>query len=368
MKIVRVGQVGSGFIGKVHAKCFQMLQNVEVVAQHCNDSARGKAHCAELGIPDRYDSYEEMLARKDIDVVSIGIPNFLHAEFALKAIAAGKHVICEKPLALTLEEADAMIEAAKKVGVIIGYAEELCYLPKFVEAKRIADTGALGEVFLAKQSEKHAGPYSPWFLKSETAGGGILMDMGCHAIEFCRWALGKPPVKSVYCDVDLFVHKEVTELDDHIIMIIEFEGGKKALVESSWTLQGGMESLAELHGTKGVIRSNLYHEGLGLKVYSNDGHGDSWDDDHVEKGWSSPEWEWAWQNGYPQEMQDFVNCIRSGETPVESAVDGRAVLEIMIAGYMSAAQGRKIEFPFVDPGGYRTPVDIWLNAKKKGEG
>jgi len=363
MKTIRVGQFGSGFISDVHHRSFAGLPGVEVVAQHDNDIVRGKAFCKAHGIPDFHEDPEDLISRKDVDVVTLGLPNFLHAPFALKAIAAGKHVIVEKPLALTLGDVDAMIEAARKAGVIIGYAEELCYLPKFVEAKRLADAGAIGDVFLAKQSEKHAGPYSPWFFQADKAGGGILMDMGCHAIEFCRWALGKPEVKSVYCDVDRFLH-DYQPLDDHIIMIIEFAGGKKALVESSWTLKGGMESKAEIHGTKGVIQSNLYHEGLGLRMFTEEGFTEK-DGTDVPGGWLSPEWEWLWQNGYPQEMEDFINCIRNGGTPVENALDGRVVLEIMIAGYLSAAEGRRIDFPFKDPGGYKTPVEIWLNAQKK---
>lgn len=363
MKTMRIGQVGSGFISEVHNKAFSYVSGAEIVAMCDIDELRGKAYCKKYNVPDLYTDFDEMLARKDIDVISLGIPNYLHCEMAVKAAQAGKHIIVEKPLALTIPEADKMIDACKKYGVMIGYAEELCYVPKFVHAKGIADEGGIGDVFYVKHAEKHAGPYSPWFWKSATAGGGILMDMGCHSIEFCRWMLGKPAVKSVYCQADIFLHKEITKLDDHIIMIIEFEGGKIAMVESSWTLKGGMTSIGEIHGTQGVIHANLLQEGQGLRVFSENGFGpEDWDKEET-KGWSYPDWEWNWQNGYPQEMQDFINCFRDGGTPVESAEDGKAVLEIMIAGYISAAEGRKVEFPFKDPGGYKTPVDIWLKAR-----
>lgn len=363
MKTVRIGLVGAGFISSVHKEAFSHVPDTEVVALCDIDKARGQAFCKKNGIPDFYEDLDAMLARKDIDAITVGIPNYLHCEATLKAAAAGKHVIVEKPLALTLEQADQMIDACKKAGVVLGYAEELCYVPKFIHAKQIADQGGIGEVFLVKQAEKHAGPYSPWFFKSRTAGGGILMDMGCHSIECCRWMLGKPPVKSVYCQIDLFCHHQVTKLDDHIIMIIEFEGGKQALVESSWTLKGGMISIAEVHGQQGVIHANLLQDGMGLKVFSEPGFGEEDWDKEAARGWSHPDWNWNWQNGYPGEMEDFVNCMRTGQTPVESGEDGRVVLEIMIAGYLSAAQGRKIPFPLKDPGGYRTPVEIWMNAR-----
>lgn len=363
METVRIGQIGAGFISGVHHDAFGFVPQAEVVAVCDVDKVRAQAFAKKKGIPDVYDDLNEMLTRKDIDAVTVGIPNFLHHEICLKIANAGKHVIVEKPLALTLAQVDEMIDVCQKQGVVLGYAEELCYVPKFVHAKKIIDAGAIGEVFCVKQAEKHAGPYSPWFWQADTAGGGILMDMGCHSIEFCRWMLGKPAVKSVYCQADLFVHDQITKLDDHIIMIIEFEGGKVAMVESSWTLKGGMISVGEIHGKKGVVNVNLLQDGMGFKVFSENGYGE--DDFEIAdtKGWHHPEWEWNWQNGYPQEMQDFVNCMITGGTPVETGIDGRVVLEIMIAGYMSAAEGRKVNFPLVDPGGYNTPVEIWLKAK-----
>ncbi|HPQ67677.1 MAG TPA: Gfo/Idh/MocA family oxidoreductase [bacterium] len=363
MKPVRVAQIGSGFISDVHVRSFRTIEGVEVVCQHDNDKLRGKQFCKDRRIPEFVESFDDVLKRKDVDCVSLGLPNWLHYEFAIKAAKAGKHIICEKPLALRLEHADEMLEACEKNGLILGYGEELCYVPKNVHAKTIADAGAVDNVFFVKQHEKHAGPYSPWFFKSATAGGGILMDMGCHAIECCRWVLGKPAVKSVYCQADTFLHNQITDLDDHIVMIIEFETGQVAEVESSWTLKGGMISNLEIHGTGGVIYADLLQQGMGLRVFSEKGYEFGGED--APEGWHYPDWEWLWNNGYPQEMRNFIDCIRHGGTPIESGADGRVVLEIMIAGYLSAATGRKIMFPFQDPGGYDTPVDIWLRAKGK---
>ncbi|MCB9476498.1 MAG: Gfo/Idh/MocA family oxidoreductase [Deltaproteobacteria bacterium] len=364
MKTVRVGIIGAGWISITHLEAFRTLPGVEIVAQWSPTPDKGLAFCKANGIPDRHDNLDEMLARDDIDVVTVSTANHVHAELALKAMDAGKHVIIEKPLCLKLEDADALIAKGKEKGLVIGYAEELCYAPKYVRAKELADSGGLGDIFLVKQSEKHAGPYSPWFFQPETAGGGILMDMGCHAIEYCRWTLGKPAVKSVYCDLDVFVHGEITQMDDHCMMIIEFEGGKRALVESSWTLKGGMESKAEIHGTQGVVYANLLQEGDGMRAFSEKGSPVRGGEQMMEAGWTTPQVNWLWSNGYPQEMADFIRCIREGGTPTESAEDGKVVLEIMIAGYISAAEGRKVEFPLQDPGGYDTPVDIWINSKK----
>jgi predicted dehydrogenase len=365
MKTVRLAQVGSGWITQVHLQAFAAVAGAEVVVQWGRDLQKGKFFHEKFGVPEFTTDYDALLKRADVDAVNIALPNFLHFDFAKKALVAGKHVILEKPLVLKLAEADELIDLAQKQGLVVGYAEELCYVPKFEHVKKVAESGGLGDVFLVRQHEKHAGPYSPWFFQAKQAGGGILMDMGCHAIECCRWLLGKPAVKSVYCQADTFLHKEITDLDDHVIMVIEFETGQLAQVESSWTLKGGMTSWVEVQGTGGVAYADLMQNGSGVRVFSEKGYttGDFAEPDT--EGWHYPDASWLWNNGYPQEMNDFVTCIREGGTPVESAVDGRAVLEIMIAGYLSAATGRKITFPFDDPGDYDVPVDIWLRSRQK---
>jgi predicted dehydrogenase len=124
----------------------------------------------------------------------LALPNHLHAQACLDAARAGKHVLWEKPLCRTLDEADQMIDACRQAGVLLMYAEELCFAPKYVRAKKRVEEGALGRVFLVKQNEEHFGPHMPWFGDVEKSGGGVLLDMGCHSIEFARWVSGKPKV------------------------------------------------------------------------------------------------------------------------------------------------------------------------------
>ena len=104
-----------------------------------------------------------MLAEPDIEMVTIAAPNALHAQMTIDAANAGKHVVCEKPLCMTLEEADHMIDVCRRQGVLLMYAEELFFTPKYVQAKQMADEGAFGKVHLVKQSEKHFGPHGDWF-------------------------------------------------------------------------------------------------------------------------------------------------------------------------------------------------------------
>ena len=131
-----------------------------------------------------------LLDLREIDLVVLGLPNDLHCEATCQAAAAGKHVVVEKPMAMNLAECDRMIAACERAGVMLGYAEELCFAPKYVRLKELIDEGAFGKVHLVKQSEKHDGPHAAWFFDTRRSGGGVTFDMGCHAIEFFRWMLG----------------------------------------------------------------------------------------------------------------------------------------------------------------------------------
>jgi myo-inositol 2-dehydrogenase/D-chiro-inositol 1-dehydrogenase len=200
---VGIGIVGSGFIAGAHAEAFARLPRATVRAVASRSAGRAAEFAGRWGVPAWLTDFRELADRPDVDVVCIAAPNALHRDIAVAAAQAGKHVICEKPLARTLREADEMISACAAAGVLLMYAEEICFAPKYVRAKELADEGALGEVYLVRQTEQHFGPHSDWFWDPEQAGGGVLMDMGCHGIEFARWVLGKPAARTVAAEVGI---------------------------------------------------------------------------------------------------------------------------------------------------------------------
>jgi myo-inositol 2-dehydrogenase / D-chiro-inositol 1-dehydrogenase len=359
-KEIRIGVIGSGFIAGVHCEAIAQIPGARVGA-HCDiDTERGRAFAAKHQIHATFTDHRAMLKDGGVDAVLIGVPNCLHAPIARDAALSGKHIICEKPLCLTLPEADELIALCRRQGVLLCYAEELCFVPKYLRAKELADSGAIGKVYRVSQVEKHEGPYSPWFFDPAQAGGGILMDMGCHSIEFARFALGKPPVRAVTAWMGTVRHGDRTAMEDDLIAVLEFESGQTALVESSWALLGGMDSITHLYGSEGVIHADLLH-GQGLSVYSLQGYGEY---APGARGWTFPDFAWAWQNGFPQEDAHFVECMRNGRTPRETGEDGRAVLEIMLACYASAAEGRRVALPYTPPADLKVPVDLWLKARK----
>jgi len=351
----RVGLIGSGGISRTYLQAFQHVAEGEVVAVWSRQRENAERLVREFEIEFATDRVEDLLSR--VDVVCVNSPNACHAEHAIAAAAAGKHVIVEKPLAVSLEEGRAMIDACAGAEVGLAYAEELPFVPKFGRAREILDSGALGEILYATQREAHGGPYSPWFFTREEAGGGVLMDMACHAIELVRWVLGKPSVTKVTAQVANALHRDKTELEDHSVIHLEFAGGITALCEASWVLQGGMQSRLELWGTEGYLDVDLLH-GTGLELYTHRGS-----PQHMAPpGWTMTHTDWVVENGYPQELSHFLQCFREGSTPRESGADGLVVLEILGAAYESAATGRTVALPY-RPEGVERAVDPWLRTR-----
>ncbi len=356
MDKVKVGIIGSQFVAGIHAESFKSVADADVVAAASPNEGHVSAFAEKHGIPNRFTDYRQMVEMDELDMVTLCLPNYLHCEATVAAAEAGKHVLCEKPLCMNLAEADRMIDACNQANVKLMYAEELCFAPKYVRAKQLIDAGAIGKVHLLKQSEKHDGPHADWFWDVELSGGGVTVDMGCHAFEFFRWLLDKPKALSVYADMATHVHAERTRGDDVATIIVNFEGGARGLAEESWAKKGGMDDRAEMHGSEGVIYANLL-QGSSLLTYSAVGY-----DYAVEKaastvGWTFTMYEELWNYGFPQEMAHFVKCVKEDLEPLETGEDARAVLEMIFAAYASAGTGRKVELPFRTDAA--RPIDLW---------
>lgn len=363
MDKVRVGVIGSGFIGNIHVDGLQHVPEAEIVAVASKTPGKARAFADERGIPDAYEDYRDILARDDIDAVTVAVPNYLHEEIVVAAAQAGKHIMCEKPFARTIQEAERMLAAVNEAGVKLVYGEMLCFAPKYVRAKRLVDEGALGKVFRIKQSEEHDGPHSPWFWDVNLSGGGVLLDMGCHSIEFARWILDRPQVKSVQATLGRFVHHDKTEGEDHSVVVVTFENDCIAIAENSWGKTGGITDRCELYGTHGNTSADLIH-GNALITHSKTGYGYAVEKADTTTGWTFTGFEEEWNYGFPQEMQHFINVILGKEEPIERGEDGLEVLKIIYAAYQSAGEGRRIDWPY-EPPVVEKPVDLWLKGTKK---
>lgn len=356
MSTVRVGLVGSQFITRIHFDALRQVPAAEVVAVASPTEQHVRQFAQERGIPHWFVEYRKLLEMDEIDMVVLGLPNDLHCEATEAAAAAGKHVVVEKPMAPSLEQCDRMIAACQQAGVKLMYAEELCFAPKYVRLKQLIDEGALGQVYLVKQSEKHDGPHADWFWDVSRSGGGVMLDMGCHGIEFARWLLGKPAITSVYCDLKTAVHGGRTRGDDSSLLIIDFAGGATAYIEESWAKLGGMDDRAEVYGAGGVAYADLLR-GNSILTYSRDGYGYAVEKAGMTRGWSFAMYEEIWNYGFPQEFAHFVDCVQHDRQPRETGDDGRVVLETLFAAYASAGQKRRVDLPFATTA--PRPIDLW---------
>jgi myo-inositol 2-dehydrogenase/D-chiro-inositol 1-dehydrogenase len=353
---VRVGLIGSGFISAIHADGLKRCGDAELLAVASPTPENAARFAKQHGITHDFTDYRKLLEMDEIDLVIVGVPNDRHCEVTVDAAAAGKHIVLEKPMCLNLAEAERMLEACRRAKVKLMYAEELCFAPKYVRLKALLDSGALGKPVLIKQSEKHDGPHAAHFWDVDRAGGGVTMDMGCHAIEFFRWMLGRPPIKSIYAQMGTHVHAQKTRGEDNSILILEFGNGVTAVAEESWTKLGGMDDRAEVHGSKGVAYADLLH-GNAIETYSATGY-----DYAVEKagstvGWSFTIYEEIWNYGFVHEMAHFVDCVKNDKQPLVTGQDARVVMEVLFAAYESAGTGRKVALPFKTDA--TRPFDLW---------
>ena len=351
-----VGFLGSGFVSAIHARALVRNPHARLVAVASPTPGHAEAFAGTYGLPHHGTDHRPLLGRDDIDMVVIGTPNDTHCPLVLDCAAAGKHVVLEKPMCLSLAEADRMLAACKDAGVLFMYAEELCFAPKYVRMKALLDSGALGRPTLVKQSEKHDGPHAPHFWDVDRAGGGVLADMGCHGIAFARWMLDRAPIASVYAHLSTQVHADRTRGEDNALLILEFEGGCLFFNETSWTKPGGMDDRAEVHGSEGVAYADLLH-GNSIETYSRGGYDYAVEKAGATTGWSFTIYEEEWNYGFWAEFDHFVDCVQNGTAPLVTGEDARAVQEVLFAAYESARTGAKVALPFRSDAA--KPWDLW---------
>lgn len=369
MSKTKVCLLGAGFIADIHIESYhRFVPDAEVVAVFTRNAKRAAAFAQRHGVPLAFSDLGEAISESGCDVVDVCLPNFLHHRAVMAAAGAGKHVILEKPLALTLEEADEMVAACRTAKVKLMYAEELCFAPKYERVRRLVNEGAFGKLYMLKQAEKHSGPHSDWFYDIKQSGGGVIMDMGCHGLAWFRWMLGgKPRALSVLAHMQTgLIHKGRTRGEENSVVIVEFAGGCIGIAENSWAKLGGMEDSAEVYGSGGVCYADLF-QGNSALTYSEKGYGYAMEKAGSTKGWTFTMFEEAFNQGYPQELKHFIECVREDKPPLVTGEDGRAVLELIYAAYASAGTGKKIKLPF-QPKGVKKPVDLWLGKHRSAGG
>ena len=178
MKKVKIGIVGSKFAADFHCDSYSRNDKVEIAAVASINNPEKIS--GDWKIPDTYKDYNEMLKRDDIDLISICVPNFLHHEVAIAAARAGKHMVCEKPMATSVEDAKEILEVCNKEGVKLIYAEDWCFAPALKRVIAVTEEGAIGDILYVKAKETHCGTHSPFAKNAKTCGGGAVIHLAIH--------------------------------------------------------------------------------------------------------------------------------------------------------------------------------------------
>jgi predicted dehydrogenase len=354
--MAKIAMLGAGFIGDFYTYSLHGLRSrdhVQII--YSRDESRGKAFAKKHGIPKWTTSMKEAVNDPDVDIVVVGLPNNLHLEAVKLAAAAGKAVLCTKPLGRNASEAIKMLEAVEKAGVFHGYLEDLVYPPKTLKALEAVRAGTLGNVTWVRSRETHPGPHSDWFWTKEISGGGVLLDMGCHCIEIARNYIGKDirPLE-VISVADTLV--KPIDAEDNALGWVRYENGAIGQFETSWIFRGGMDLRDEVMGTEGTIWINNFLR-TGFEMFTAGGRkGYVAEKAESEKGWLFPVGDEIAELGYYNMFADMFRAFENRSEPLETFYDGYVVNEIMDACYRSA-KSKKWE---------PVKLKVWRGKEKSG--
>lgn len=336
--MIRVGILGSGFIADSYADALLDVRNAVLAGNYSRDRERARAFAERWSSPAVHTDIAELCADPGIDLVVVALPNEVHLTAVRAAADAGKAVVCTKPLARTGAEAAAILRIVREAGIWHGYAESSVFSPNIQKAHEMAEKGGIGRLLTMRAREAHSGPHAAHFWDAETAGGGALLDMGCHTVESARHFFGKDnPVTEVFAWGATMVHTDKTTGEDTAVALLKFAGGQLAIIESAWTEKGGMQLRHEFVGTGGRLVTDtsvtpvwgFLSNPTGYLVEKAD----------ADTGWVYPVPEETRAYGFSQQMRHFVDHFAAGTTPLETFEDGWIVNCILDACYRSMRSG-----------------------------
>ncbi len=338
--MVRIAMLGCGLIGDFYAQALlgqRSRDQIRIAYSRTND--RLEQFVSKWKIPSGTTDMLEAIEHPEVDAVVIATPNHMHEHAACAAAQAGKAVLCTKPLGRNAQEAYRMLQAVEKAGVFHGYLEDLVYTPKTLKALASVRDGSLGKILWVRSRETHPGPHSSWFWNKELAGGGAIVDMGCHCIEIARSFIGKNirPIE-VVCWGATQVHP--IDSEDHAIGLVRYENGAIGQFEVSWSFRGGMDLRDEVVGTEGTIWLNHWLR-TGIEMFSSVGSQTYVaEKSESSKGWMFPVGNEVSALGYLDMFEDMLNAFDAGQTPRETFFDGYVVNSIVDAAYRSIQSKR----------------------------
>jgi len=339
MRKLKIGLLGTGIIIR-NSHILTLINNplAELVAvgNLHQDSLRKIAD--DFKIPKTYTDFAEMAADPDIDAVVNALPNYLHAPVTIQMLKAGKHVLCEKPMALSVKECEAMIDTAKKTGYKLMIAHMWRFDREIIWLRNVIMSGKLGKIFKAKSHEVliydifgEDPSTKSWFVNKSLAGGGAMTDVGIHSFDTLRFVLGDIRPTKVFAKIGTYF-KDI-EVEDTATLMLEFEGGILSLIEAGWynLYADEKQGYTQIFGTKGYARAVPSE----LQI-------------DIEGEWSfvKPQIPQRDQqedlSAFQAQMDHFLNCIIKNKEPSPNGNDGLWAMKILEAAYHSDKIGDSV--------------------------
>jgi predicted dehydrogenase len=391
MERLRIGIAGAQFAAHLHLQNYRPLRDskVEIVAVTSLIKEESRQFAAQHKIPAVADDFRSLLERKDVDAVDLCVPTDLHHEFAILAAQAGKHVICEKPLTgyfgkerpeelvgaavdrktmflKAMENCHAVVKAVKGNKVKFCYAENWVYAPPVLKLKRLMQASR-GTILDMRAEESHSGSHAGYSRKWKTAGGGALLRLGAHPVsavlhlkEYEGILRGGKGIRLKSVTAEVGQHTRIEsfkkepqkwivdkweDVEDWATMIMNFEDGSQAVVSASDGVLGGVRNTMTVYLSNAVVQVNINPNDT-VFAYAPDPRifGGEYIAEKLETkaGWNFASPDEDWVRGYPQELEDFADCLLTGREPVSGLDLAQETVKAIYAAYLSAEKGGRV--------------------------
>lgn len=342
------GIVGCGVIAPFHARALGELPNARLVAVCDVVAERAERIGREFGVPHTAE-FDELLARPDVDVVCVCVPSGMHADFGVRAAAAGKQVVVEKPIDITLEAADRLIAACREHGVALTVISQRRYEPGVQEMRALIDAGRLGRLVLGDAIVKwyRSQAYydsGDWRGTYALDGGGCLMNQGVHYVDLLQWMMG--PVERVFARCATAAHD--IEVEDIATALLSFRSGAIGVLEASTAVYPGLPERLEVSGTGGTLiveTGRLIVRQLEDEQGETSPYGTKLARDAGGDAGAAAEPAAMSHERHRRQLADFLSAVEEGRRPPVSGEEARLPLEVILAVYESARTGREVTLP-----------------------
>jgi myo-inositol 2-dehydrogenase / D-chiro-inositol 1-dehydrogenase len=336
-KTIGLGLVGAGAIGRVHARnIHEKIPNAKLAAVADIDQKAATSIADQNGHARVYSDYNAMLKDDSVDALVLCVPPFLKLEITKKCGDAGKHVFCEKPMVLSMQEGDEMVSIVDKSKITFQVGYQRRFDHSYVRARWAVESGKLGKLMLVKEYNRDPpAPITGWSTNPKKSGG-IFLDTTSHDFDAIRWLSGSE-VTRVYAEGDALVYEDLKKNGDFdtVSVVMKLANGAQAFVDNSYHTVYGFDGHLEILGTEGAV-STAIGEQTFAHIYTKDGTSNEFFDGYATR----------WGQAYLDEMIDFVECIRTGSQPKATVRDGRAAVEIGLAARASIEQQKPVTLPF----------------------